>query len=358
MQISHTKLKGFNNKQNYEIALGLQRGLTAEEVSFYARPTFDSDQMAQIRAGFEAGLPIGMIELYAKASMPWQDMKKMRLELTRAQRKRQQSSAADHAIQESPVGSSEQYASIVIANIKNQLDKVNPTAWEIWAERKQIFMYDKDLVAKILEDLGAVERLESNILSFSPYRAALLICPFSDNRDWKILFSLLPDNNLEFYIFREKGEVSQYKVSLHKEKKIGELIAEYPAAEKKEIITALQLYICLCSAQNKNMEATSKPILEDDLNDVYIVTFQELTSKYQSGIKDKGASSSKAAYMRKAHWHRYWVGPRNIKEKRRVVLRWIPETTVNAPAQLSIRISLVKHPAAYRGDSSIKNKRH
>ncbi len=357
MNTFFSKLKGFNNKQKYEVDLGLQRGLTVEEVSFYARPIFDSDQMAQIRAGFEAKLPIGMIELYAKPSMPWQDMKKLRLELTRAQRKREKKSTADlvTACPGSPAGCPDMRDSIVTSDMKKQLDAVDANAWGKWAEKKQVFMFDKNLVPKILDNFESVELLESSLLTFFPYRAALLLCPLSDNSELKIFCNLTPKEKLELYILRDNGESSMYTVSIQEEKKIGEIIAQQPVCDKSEIRVAIQLYICLCAACNKNMEATSECVSNSDLIDVYLVTYQEIISKQHSDAQEKETSLPKKAYMRKAHWHRYWVGPRNSKEKRHIVLRWIPEITVNSPGKLSIRISLVKRPAAYITEESNMN---
>jgi hypothetical protein len=34
-------------------------------------------------------------------------------------------------------------------------------------------------------------------------------------------------------------------------------------------------------------------------------------------------------HMRKAHWHRFWTGPRDTPTKRKLVLRWIPPVAVN-----------------------------
>jgi hypothetical protein len=36
-----------------------------------------------------------------------------------------------------------------------------------------------------------------------------------------------------------------------------------------------------------------------------------------------------APHLRKAHWHRFWVGPRRDPEQRKLVLRWVPPVAVN-----------------------------
>ena len=43
--------------------------------------------------------------------------------------------------------------------------------------------------------------------------------------------------------------------------------------------------------------------------------------------KNEGFQKSMAPHIRRAHWHRYWVGPRD--GKRKMILRWIPPTAIN-----------------------------
>ena len=35
-------------------------------------------------------------------------------------------------------------------------------------------------------------------------------------------------------------------------------------------------------------------------------------------------------HMRRAHWHHYWTGPRDVPEERRLVIKWVAPTFVNA----------------------------
>jgi hypothetical protein len=42
----------FSATQMYQIRLGLEAGLTKEQVSIYANPKFNEEQMAQIHIGF------------------------------------------------------------------------------------------------------------------------------------------------------------------------------------------------------------------------------------------------------------------------------------------------------------------
>lgn len=56
----------FYHAQLYEIRLGLQNGLTKEQVSLYAKPEFGDLQMNQIRLGLERGLSIEKVKIYAR----------------------------------------------------------------------------------------------------------------------------------------------------------------------------------------------------------------------------------------------------------------------------------------------------
>ena len=50
---SDESLDKFDEDKKREIRLGLENGLTSEQVSIYAKPEFDSWQMKQIRFGLE-----------------------------------------------------------------------------------------------------------------------------------------------------------------------------------------------------------------------------------------------------------------------------------------------------------------
>ncbi|MGM0760818.1 MAG: hypothetical protein ACQEUB_14130 [Thermodesulfobacteriota bacterium] len=58
-------------------------------------------------------------------------------------------------------------------------------------------------------------------------------------------------------------------------------------------------------------------------------------SKYLHQVREIGQGqgydddrSSPAPYIRRAHRHTYWTGPRRDPEKRLPVLRWVPPTPV------------------------------
>lgn len=46
-----------------------------------------------------------------------------------------------------------------------------------------------------------------------------------------------------------------------------------------------------------------------------------------AAIRESGKTKSVIPHIRRAHWHRFWVGPRD--GKRMIILRWIPPTAIN-----------------------------
>lgn len=71
----HELLKSMNGLQQREINLGIEKGL---DVSWYARPEFNSQQMQQIREGLEQGLDV---QMYARTDYDFLEMEKIKKEL-------------------------------------------------------------------------------------------------------------------------------------------------------------------------------------------------------------------------------------------------------------------------------------
>jgi hypothetical protein len=53
----------------FEIRKGFEKGLTIEQVKFYANPKFDYRLMREMRYDFEDGLTMEQIKLYAKLDL-------------------------------------------------------------------------------------------------------------------------------------------------------------------------------------------------------------------------------------------------------------------------------------------------
>lgn len=70
-------LKQFDNLQRFEITIGIDSGI---DVSLYAKPEFNWQQMEEIRWGLKAGVDVS---LYLDPNIPWQEMRNKRIELER-----------------------------------------------------------------------------------------------------------------------------------------------------------------------------------------------------------------------------------------------------------------------------------
>lgn len=58
-----------------------------------------------------------------------------------------------------------------------------------------------------------------------------------------------------------------------------------------------------------------------------------LRKSYQQAGHATGTSRKKRPHVRRAHWHGYWVGPRNDPEKRHLELRWLPPILVGVKGE-------------------------
>ena len=74
--------KQFDEKQQEEIMLGLEKGL---DISWYAKEDFDKNQMSVIREGLEDNLNVS---IYAKPEISWEEMKKIRLDLEESKKRK------------------------------------------------------------------------------------------------------------------------------------------------------------------------------------------------------------------------------------------------------------------------------
>lgn len=69
----------FDKGQMEEIRLGLDDGLTEEQIELYADPKFNANQMAEIRGGIECGLTEEQIRIFAKPELSWKQMRDISL---------------------------------------------------------------------------------------------------------------------------------------------------------------------------------------------------------------------------------------------------------------------------------------
>ena len=74
-RIDEWKSKGLNALQLHQVKLGIEKGLTDDQIRIYADPKFDWFQMEQIRLGLEAGMDVS---IYAQPNIPSEEMEHIR----------------------------------------------------------------------------------------------------------------------------------------------------------------------------------------------------------------------------------------------------------------------------------------
>lgn len=115
---------------------------------------------------------------------------------------------------------------------------------------------------------------------------------------------------------------------------------------------AISLVLYLCSEEpevtgrmsrlNKQRSIRKQPLYGPTMFHVgarFGAVFRKAKLEHAAGIV-RGEASSPVPHMRRAHWHAYWMGPKNKPEQRRRVLKWLHPIAVNThggDAQAAIR---------------------
>lgn len=103
------------------------------------------------------------------------------------------------------------------------------------------------------------------------------------------------------------------------------------------VAVALTLYVCSDEPDMIDIEPpeelVSKKVLSPGLPSVKTLGIRigsALRSHRQAVSSDTGDGITKSVmpHLRKAHWHRFWTGPRN--GERKLIIRWLPPVPVNA----------------------------
>lgn len=81
--LTEVKQRGLNTAQMTEVKEGLKT-LTTDQVDTYAQPDYDNLQMQEIRLGLEHGLTADQMAIYANPSIPWEAMNHSRIKIENA----------------------------------------------------------------------------------------------------------------------------------------------------------------------------------------------------------------------------------------------------------------------------------
>lgn len=81
--LSEVKLRGLNSAQMMEVNEGLKK-LTTDQVDLYAKPEYDNMQMQEIRLGLEHGLTPDQMAVFMNPEIPWESMNHNRVKIENA----------------------------------------------------------------------------------------------------------------------------------------------------------------------------------------------------------------------------------------------------------------------------------
>lgn len=300
-------------KQIIQIQVGLEHGLSLEQVEYYAKRKFSDLQMAQIRRGFEAGLSEIVIGLYAKTdlnnlqmmeirkglesglsfedvkeyavrNLSAEDMRSRRSKLEKIAHQSESNQIETQAISQDPppildklpqthreverkaksvhstVTVKSYFSEQFISNVKRQDESV----WNAWVQSKQIFIFEDAFAAQLLSNADAAEEVQGEALINCPFTTSYIIGKEEDGTKLEF-FAVLDGNVLRFQQMQneEAGQSYELRIDQHW---IGKQMLDAMGMPllRDTAMKMLQLYSCLCSAtleQAHDIVARSEPLL-------------------------------------------------------------------------------------------------
>ena len=81
--LSEVKYRGLNSAQLTEVYEGLKK-LTTDQVDLYAKPEYDNMQMQEIRLGMEHGLSPDQMAVFMNPEISWESMNHNRVKIENA----------------------------------------------------------------------------------------------------------------------------------------------------------------------------------------------------------------------------------------------------------------------------------
>lgn len=237
-----------------------------------------------------------------------------------------------------------------------------------WAANKQVYKFDAELELSLAESEDI--KLPVRVLDRLPYGTFYI--DFADNGIFKSNFhgafiNIVPHGQgylLYIERIKEDGRVMFGHVALIPDNKDGvfffnreNVSPENEADRNKDwqefgffLLNAL-LYLCADNAEIKESEVTKRTYRKSNSikNKFSEIKQWECGYRYGASIHSKKAEQTSAktndetgltsakeeqarskrtivAHTRRAHWHHYWVGPRD--GERKLILHWIPPTYV------------------------------
>lgn len=249
-----------------------------------------------------------------------------------------------------------------------------------WRRCKEIYRFDPDFAALLMEDADDNVLIPYDALRQLPYNCFYVDAPIMDYDGFFVYY----EHDVESDIMELRMDaVSRAMptfasgISLHL---VGETLADgieesirfarksyYHFAEvcgeeranrvkrdferlnKLFVPKAIQLVLYLCAenaevAENAEQKAITRrtPVIKDQFREIRKwdvgadagIRIRRFRTSQASGAERSkhGSHASPTPHMRRAHWHRFWTGKRDTDE-RKLVLRWIPPTFVAGDGQ-------------------------
>lgn len=239
-----------------------------------------------------------------------------------------------------------------------------------WRQDKQIFTFDKDLEELLVSQADSAMKIPSEVLKRLPYRTIFVK---TQTREYDGFFVSIDTNvrkalSIRFTILKNGSDYPLYcpidsnltieealeviKASIRD--KFGKtpltgILSDTVAKQFEEmpILLQLVLYICSINAEVKESDTQKnvyrKPATFQQIKDKRrevrlwecgqktgeIIRRFKVSSANNHSSVSTGTGSPKRPHSRRAHYHHYWVGPRD-SEERRLILKWLPPTFINA----------------------------
>lgn len=252
-----------------------------------------------------------------------------------------------------------------------------------WRQCKEIYRFDPDFAALLMEDADDNTLIPYEALRQLPYNCLYVDAPIMDYDGFFVYFEHDAESDMmELRMDSVSHSTPSFAmgISLHL---VGETLADgieesirfarksyrrladafgeeqasiakrdFERLNKLFIPKAIQLILYLCAenaevAENAEQKAITRrtTVIKDQYREIRQwdvgsdagIRIRRFRASQTSGAEraKHGSHASPAPHMRRAHWHRFWAGKRDTDE-RKLVLRWIPPTFVAGDRQAEV----------------------
>ncbi len=374
--------KGMSAKQARQVLVGLEYGLTAEQVSLFAKKKYDWRQMVQLRKGLEHGLTDEQVSIFSSSKFNAQQMEQIRLGLVNGlsddevkryavfektasamEKKRkalERILAPNRTENQAPNEPPSPYFPV---NQKRYIDRSEgqasyPEYLEKWNTSRRVFLFDEAFAKSLLSHIDAVLTIPVAMLTFCKFSTGYVIANDENSKSVEFFFSV-DERHLQLHRRTDIAHIEAYRLNLCSENKIAAEIESFGEDQKWHLMQMLQLFICMVSGvqdrptQNvtKQSDLAQKPkssnqtLTEEipdwdvDIYTVYSKTHNKNTEMCPA-VENAVPGHKRRPHIRAAHWTHPWYGSGNNKVQKP---KWIPEIEVNGETEnLPVQVRIIR----------------